>query len=154
MGVLSLLAAMLEAPGAYAVCEISQHDVRYVIDGGEVYDRTTDLTWQRCSVGQRWQGDDGCVGVIKQMTWKDAMGHAREKWHVPTKDELSTLVAPACNNPAIDDAAFPDMELNKLWYWSSSEDGASAWYLAFGGGSARTSGRMDLKALRLVRRGR
>lgn len=152
------LANALTIATAYAGCDANQsaqpRNTRYVIKGGEVYDTQTRLTWQRCSVGQRWKENAGCVGVIRQMTWQQAMSQASDGWRVPDRDELSTLISPACKNPAIDEQVFPDMELTKLWYWTSSENDASAWYVAFGGGSIRSGGRMDLNAVRLMRRGR
>jgi hypothetical protein len=42
---------------------------RYVIQGDTVYDKKTDLTWQRCSVGQRWAEGKGCVGVTENPLW-------------------------------------------------------------------------------------
>ena len=93
---------------------------QYVINGGEVYDKKTDLTWARCSVGQRWREGIGCVGAVHTMTWEEAIQQGGSGWRVPTEEELVTLVSPSCENPALNDEAFPDMDLQKLWYWSSS----------------------------------
>lgn len=125
---------------------------RYHVDAGEVHDTRTGLIWQRCSVGQRWSETLGCVGVIKQLSWEDAMKQSNEGWQLPSKEELSTLLEAACGSPALDERAFPDMELVKLWYWTRSRDGALAWYVAFGGGSARSGGPLALNSVRLVRR--
>lgn len=65
---------------------------RYVINGGEVYDQNTDLTWNRCSVGQHWRDGVGCVGVIKEFTFGEALQLADGTGHVPNKDELGTLI--------------------------------------------------------------
>ena len=51
---------------------------RYVLKGGEAYDKKTDLTWQRCSIGQRWKEGTGCVGVIKQLDWDESMKQAAD----------------------------------------------------------------------------
>ncbi|HEY4368947.1 MAG TPA: DUF1566 domain-containing protein [Steroidobacteraceae bacterium] len=155
---LLLVSTLVLAIAAGAACDSSQPTQtptsRYVVKGGEVYDSKTDLTWQRCSFGQQWKADNGCVGVIRQMTWSDAIAKASGHWRLPTKDELSTLISPTCKDPAINEAAFPDMELLKLWYWTSSENGATAWYVAFGGGTVRSGGPTDLDSVRLVRRGK
>jgi hypothetical protein len=127
---------------------------RYQIKNGEVHDTKTNLIWQRCSVGQRWAAPLGCVGVIRQMPWREAMKQADSHWQLPTKDELESLIAAQCGSPAIDERAFPDMELAKLWYWTATSEGALAWYVAFGGGSVRSGGPLDLNSVRLVRRGR
>ena len=124
---------------------------RYTIHDGEVYDQLTHLTWQRCSVGQRWMGALGCVGVIRQMTWNQAMAQATGNWRLPTADELRSLIASNCSHPAINEEVFPDMELYKLWYWSSTDTGSSVWYVAFGSGSVHNADRTDLNAVRLVR---
>src|ERR1700679_3526389 len=127
---------------------------RYAIDGGEVYDKKSDLTWKRCSVGQRWKEGAGCVGVIKPMTWDEAKKEAADGWRVPSKDELLTLVSPTCHNPAINEEVFPDMELDKLWYWTSSENGAFlAWLVDFAQGHPESYDRTDTGTLRLVRDG-
>jgi hypothetical protein len=127
---------------------------RYQIQGGEVYDTNTNLTWQRCSFGQRWKQGLGCVGVIRQIGWQEAMNQATGGWRLPTINELKTLIAPACTNPAINEEAFPDMELDKLWYWTSTDTGTSVWYVAFGTGTVHNADRTDLNAVRLVRTGR
>lgn len=127
---------------------------RYEIANGEVHDTKTNLTWQRCSVGQRWTTELGCVGVIQQMRWQEAMKLADSRWQLPTKDELASLVTTECGSPAIDERAFPDMELTKLWYWTATSEGALASYVAFGGGSVRSGGPLDLNSVRLIRRGR
>jgi hypothetical protein len=153
-----LLALLHLAIPAHAACDPDQQDStptsRYEIKNGEVYDTKTDLTWQRCSIGQQWRGELGCVGVIRQMNWNDAMSQATAAWQLPTKDELSTLISSACRDPAINEHVFLDMELNKLWYWTRTRNDALVWYIAFGGGSLRSGGPLDLNSVRLVRRGR
>jgi hypothetical protein len=141
---------------AQAACDATQPDrtpiSRYVIKGGLVYDKKTDLTWQRCSTGQRWEDDVGCVGVIEQMTWEEAKAKAPEGWRMPTRDELATLVAPTCKQPAMNEEAFPDLDLGKLWYWTSTtNDEYLAWLVNFADGRFANYDRSDVGALRLVR---
>jgi hypothetical protein len=139
----------------WAACDPPQSSTatsaRYDIKGSEVLDRLTHLTWQRCSVGQHWKEDLGCVGVIRQMSWQDAMSREAGGWRLPTIDELKTLIAAGCSDPAINEQAFPDMELYKLWYWTSTDTGSSVWYVAFGTGTVHNADRTDLNAVRLVR---
>lgn len=105
---------------------------RYVVKGAEIYDKVTDLTWQRCSIGQRWQERKGCVGTVKTMTLVDAKRQENETWRLPTRDELITLFddnriaqsqGSATNHRRnIDEAAFPNMNWSSLHtakYWSS-----------------------------------
>lgn len=153
-----ILLSVLTSLRASGACDSHQPSStptsRYEIRGGEVYDTLTHLTWQRCSVGQHWTQNLACVGVIRQMSWEAAMSQAGGGWRVPTIDELKTLIAPSCSNPAINEEVFPDMELYKLWYWTSTDTGSSVWYVAFGGGSVHNADRSDMNAVRLVRSGR
>jgi Protein of unknown function (DUF1566) len=156
---LSACAAGISATSSsWAACNSSQSDrtpsSRYVVKGDEVYDKKTDLTWQHCSVGQHWKEGAGCVGVIKQMTWEEAKAQAQGGWRLPSKDELTTLLAANCSKPAINEEIFPDMELDKLWYWTSSENGSFlAWLVNFADGNSNSYDRTDTGAVRLVRGG-
>lgn len=128
---------------------------RYIIvKDGKIYDKKTDLTWRRCSVGQKWEEPRGCVGAISQMAWSEALSLASNGWRLPTKDELASLISPTCKNPAINEKAFPGMELNKLWYWSSTKsDGDAAWNVGFWRGTVQACYSWFANAVRLVRRG-
>ena len=153
-----LVSALFAAVPAFASCDSSQPDrtpiSRYEVRAGEVYDKKTDLTWQRCSVGQRWKDGTGCVGVIKQMTWDEAKGQAGSGWRLPSKDELTTLIAPTCKKPAINEEAFPDLELDKLWYWTSSANGSFlVWLVDFADGNSSSFDSTDAGSVRLVRGG-
>jgi hypothetical protein len=141
-----------------ATCDSSQPTrtptSRYVIKDGAVYDKKTDLTWQRCSIGQRWEKEVGCVGVITQMTWEEAKAASADGWRLPTRDELATLASPTCKQPAINEESFPDMDLAKLWYWTGTESGEYlAWLVNFADGHFASYDRSDVGALRLVRSG-
>jgi Protein of unknown function (DUF1566) len=161
----SMLAIVLIMPGvlewstpARASCDADKPNrtpaARYVLNAGEAYDRKTDLTWQRCSIGQHWKDGTGCVGVIKQVTWDEATAQASKGWRMPNKDELLTLISPSCHKPAINEEVFPDMELDKLWYWTSSDNGPFlAWLVDFADGQSNSFDRTDLGTLRLVRDG-
>jgi hypothetical protein len=148
-----VLAAIASSQGhAASLCYSSDPPPdRFQTRDGEVIDTKTRLIWQRCSVGQRWVESRGCVGVVQQLTWEDARQHAKENWRLPNKTELSSLVELSCGSPAIDERAFPDMELTKLWYWTSTREGALVWYVAFGGGTQRQASPASWNAVRLVR---
>ena len=60
-------------------------------DGSEVKDVQTWLTWARCGVGQRWDGNT-CAGQTKRFTFDDAQKLAGNGWRVPTVRELHSLV--------------------------------------------------------------
>lgn len=112
---------MVSASAAYAQCthEPRIPISRYEITGAQVFDKETKLTWQRCSLGQKWQEGPGCVGTPREISWKEAkmMDGA---WRLPTKDELSTLVSQACLKSA-NAEAFPGFTLQHPVYWSATE---------------------------------
>jgi len=142
---------------ALATCGASQSSrtptLRYVISGATAYDTKTHLTWQRCSQGQTWSVS-GCTGAVRQMSWDETHSWS-ENWRLPTKDELLTLVASECKNPAINEVVFPGMDLKQPWYWTSTDSNASwAWAVDLGdGGTSAYAGHLHAYTLsvRLVR---
>jgi hypothetical protein len=72
---------------------------RFEVHGDTVYDKSTDLTWTRCSYGQRWIEGGNCSGSVKLLDWDSAMGlHLQDdpNWRIPQRDELQSIVAPNC----------------------------------------------------------
>jgi hypothetical protein len=146
--VLVLLLSFMGLSSAWA-------EPRYAINGAEVYDSQTKLIWARCSVGQEWK-DGHCVGTVTYFSFADAQKQAGGEWRVPTKDELLSLVDKERKSfPVVDTAAFPDMDANHPWYWSSSTNGETiAWYVDFTDGYSSGFIAEDNKlAVRLVRNG-
>jgi hypothetical protein len=83
---------------------------RFEVHGDTVYDRSTDLTWTRCSYGQQWTEEGGCSGSVKLLDWHSAMGQPLKgdaDWRLPDRDELQSIVARNCKKPAINDTVFP-----------------------------------------------
>jgi len=60
-------------------------------DQGIVEDIRTKLQWQRCSLGQTWNGAT-CAGEARKYTLDEAQRIAPAGWRLPTKDELASLV--------------------------------------------------------------
>jgi predicted DNA-binding WGR domain protein len=63
-----------------------------------VTDPRNGLIWQKCAVGQTWNGS-GCTGEAQEMPWWDVMRAAKKNnalsqsdWRLPTKDELTTVM--------------------------------------------------------------
>lgn len=135
---------------------------RYAIQGDTIYDKKTDLTWMRCSVGQKWVEGNGCVGVVKTYTFDAALRFQNGSWRVPTKEELATLIdrtrKAQQQKPAIDEGAFPDMDLEQLWYWTRTfTDDSGVWGVHFCDGSFIDNfyyDRSRTSAVRLVRDGK
>lgn len=125
--------------------------IRYQINNnGTVTDNLTGLLWKRCSEGQIWNGTT-CTGQANNFTWKQIMPKGKQKkwktfanykdWHIPTIEELRTLVwcsnetAPEiawknlCNNENLNnDASYLQPTINPLsfpntpttWFWSAT----------------------------------
>jgi hypothetical protein len=77
---------------------------RYLVKDDLVKDTETGLMWQRCSVGQNWNGTT-CEGKAKEYTWDNAMklnnssdNHYND-WRLPTLKELKTLVYCSSGQP-------------------------------------------------------
>jgi len=130
---------------------------RYAIKGATVYDKKTDRTWDRCSIGQIWKGKLGCVGIIKSFTFEEAQMQAGDKgWRVPTADELASLIDYSRKDqnqpPMIDEVAFPDMNKQKMVYWSSTPvEPADGYFVDFNVGNLDNDSRKTANAVRLVR---
>lgn len=131
---------------------------RYVIKGGEVYDKKTDLTWQRCNVGQNWKEGVGCVGIVMKMTFDEAQWIGSEPWRLPSKDELFSLIddirAEKHQKPAIDEVAFPGIDKSNLVFWSRTPfNNFNGWTVVFDDGYVEYSNRSNVFPIRLVRSG-
>jgi hypothetical protein len=126
---------------------------RFVAKGETVYDTQTDLTWMRCSQGQKWREDVRCVGLPQKFTDDSANKVWSNGWRMPTVDELKTIVWKNCSNRAIDDEIFPDTAY--MDYRTSSKDGSRCWLVNLrSGDTASTYHHCGMgSAVRLVRSG-
>lgn len=103
-------------------------DSRYTAMGAEVKDNVTGLIWQRCSLGQAWNGST-CTGTATTHTWQDALTKAKalgNGYRLPNIKELQSLVEPANYNPAINTNLFPNTPSS--YFWSSSPSVYSSGY--------------------------
>lgn len=146
------------AGGAYAAQNAPAANPRYIIQGETVYDKKTNVTWQRCSVGQRWVEGTGCAGKIETFTFDLAKQQAEGNWRVPPKAKLAALIDRNRKNdkqkPTLDEVAFPDMDPENLVYWSSKpRDAANAWFVSFDSGYIYYDYRSTPRAVRLMRSG-
>ena len=92
---------------------------RYEITGGQVLDKETKLTWQRCSMGQKWVEGTGCTGTPQEVSWTE-LKKLDGAWRLPTKEELQSLVSKACLR-SVNAEAFPGINLQSPVFWSSTE---------------------------------
>ena len=149
------LLTALFASTAQASCDLDKLAAtrsRYSASGGEVLDKETGLTWQRCVVGQAWDGKT-CTGEPKQFTWDQAMKQGKGNWRLPTRDELITLNISACTLPAVQQEMFPGLPPGSFWHWSSTATEPDlAWLVYLDGGSIFNGFRNSANAVRLVRK--
>jgi hypothetical protein len=132
-----------------------EHRSRFVAISDSVHDQRSGLTWARCSVGQRWNGRDGCTGAPQKWDFAEAKRHVPEGWRMPTKAELLTLVVKDRGSPAVDVALFPDTPPD--WFWTASREGSGCWSVDFRDGTTyfQMNGLCEARfALRPVRDGR
>jgi hypothetical protein len=158
----ALLGASLVATSSMARAEcdpakpVEPFASRFEVHGDTVYDRSTDLTWTRCSYGQQ-RTEDGCSGSVKLLDWDSAMGLPSQgdvDWRLPQRDELQSIVAHNCKRPAINETVFPGTP--SIQYWTSTASGPSyAWVVFFRTGMPTWNFLKTTPfAVRLVRTGR
>ena len=133
----------------YTVAEISGDNV--------VTDNKTGLMWKQCSEGLT--GADCGTGSLMSYTWKQALDlpitedfAGFSDWRVPNIEELRSIVAINCFNPAINEMAFPNTPSD--WFWSASpftENPGLAWNITFNSGYDFNYGRLNNFHVRLVR---
>lgn len=108
--------------------------------GSEILDKQTKLIWQRCSIGQTWDGQT-CIGTPTKLTWDQALIKAnalKNGYRLPNIKELQSLVEESCHEPAINEKIFPNTNSSRATaaYWTSSPvpDGNNVWVVDFTNG--------------------
>ncbi len=146
-----------ENPWITPTAPSNQFDAR---DDGTLIHKPSRLVWQRCALGQSWNGS-GCDGTSMLLSWSEALDAAethvqdeREDWRLPNRNELASILESRCYLPAVDDLVFPDAPSGG--YWSSSPvSGAldETWVVDFDDGLAEPAATGALLNVRLVRGG-
>ena len=126
----------------------------FEIRGDEVIDNKTHLIWARCSVGQHWNGEM-CKGAVQTFTFEEALKQADEKWRLPTREELDSLLDPKQlkinKKMMIDAEAFPNMDDQHLIYRTRENVMNAGWVVFFDDGEVTTYFNNKPLAVRLVR---
>jgi hypothetical protein len=99
-----------------------------------VLDRETGLVWERSPSTTRLQW--GGFALSAQFHCNQSNLGNRGGWHLPTIQELRSLVDPSRSNPALP-AGHPFHNVQSFDYWSATTfatDASSAWTVAFNNG--------------------
>ena len=96
-------------------------DSRFITKEHVVIDLERQIEWLRCSVGQRWNGNE-CIGNIINLS-QDMVPKALEianeqlggTWRLPSKAELTSLVCKECPSPKINKEIFPNTDNAPYW---------------------------------------
>lgn len=105
---------------------------RYELRGATVYDKQTDLTWMRCSAGQKWSPPNQCTGKPGGFSFSAAQKLSMGLWRVPTKSEITTLLTTTKTTTKIDTEIFPTVDAKNLLYWTCDQHSeTNAWFVDF-----------------------
>ena len=125
-------------------------------EGRAVRHTRTTLEWQRCSLGQTWEAkSNGCTGRPKTFTWDKAAKMAaalKDKWRIPSGEELLTIVEHCHLSPAVNPQVFPNTPAALFWTSSADTGGLNrAWSVSFFSGSPYRASKTLNGRIRLVR---
>ena len=121
--------SLLLANAALAACipnePLTRPDSRYqAVDakGTEVKDLDTGLVWQRCVLGQQWDGKS-CTGDAVAQDWNAAVKAANGAgWRIPSQKELQSLSETSCAELALNQTWFGSGPSG--WVWTSTDMGS------------------------------
>lgn len=119
--VMSSLIAPAASASSWAICrddiESNTPDERYALlaGGAEVLDKYTQLVWQRCVVGERYNPErNTCDGDEQAMTWAEAMALQDDTWRVPNLKEAYSLLSYNCHFPSLNHNIFSQAVSNNV----------------------------------------
>jgi hypothetical protein len=125
----AICASLFLANTALAACipnePLTRPDSRYqaaTANGSEVKDLDTGLVWQRCVMGQKWDGTS-CSGDPVAQDWNLATKTvAGTGWRLPTQKELEGLAEKSCFDLALNQTWFGSGPSG--WVWTSTDMGS------------------------------
>lgn len=130
-----LFGAMVTSNIVRAICVDnilkSTPDDQFVFyNNGTLLDQKSGLIWMRCSLGQKWNGND-CIEKPLRLDWQSALAIAKDyvyadanNWRLPNIKELASILENACYSPAVNEYIFPstltDDDNGDVLYWAST----------------------------------
>jgi hypothetical protein len=121
------LVTNLAQAACFADSPLTRPDERYQAvegsNGGQVKDTQTGLVWQRCVLGQAWDGA-ACTGNLTPQDWPSATkaAAAAKPWRLPTQAELQDLIEKSCSKPALNNNWFGSGPMG--WFWTATDMGS------------------------------
>jgi hypothetical protein len=104
---------------------LSRPDSRYQAadaTGAQVKDLETGLVWQRCVLGQQWDGKS-CTGDAVAQDWNLAVKTVKgTAWRLPTQKELQSLSETSCSELALNQTWFGSGPSG--WVWTATDMGS------------------------------
>ncbi|MDM8515080.1 DUF1566 domain-containing protein [Desulfobacterales bacterium HSG16] len=97
--------------------------------GDIIFDRETGLTWQKSDSGNEMTYEEA-EAYVSQLNHDHFEGC--NDWHLPTVDELVSLIEPEQNSAGL--YIDPIFDCSEGWYWNWTSDkrvGGGAWYVGF-----------------------
>ncbi len=129
---------------------------------GTLTDIDSGLTWMRCALGQRWDGNT-CQGEFERYTWQSAQQATRQfnqkngdveykDWRMPRLPELAGIVERHCKEPRINLQLFPTTPATYFWAVETKpKTYDQAYVMDFGNEGVTTLLKSDQALVRLVR---
>ena len=133
----------------------------FINDNGTVTDVESGLTWMRCAVGQKWQGNT-CAGAAITYSWpqafkvEDTINQTQayaglHNWRLPTLSELASIVERQCSYPRINLKLFPATPAAAFWTANHKKGGEpQAFAMDFGKQGMQVTPQQAKLYLRLV----
>lgn len=115
-----------------AILSSAPNDNYFANVNGTITELETGLTWYRCAVGQRWNGQQ-CEGKAIRMNWLQAAEYIRlhdlTNWRIPKLAELASIVERKCKSPRVNQALFPNTPKGSFWTINKKNGKKNSYYL-------------------------
>lgn len=127
-------------------------------DGSIVRHETTRLEWQRCALGQSWDGSTCIVVTPGRRRWENTLmfvAGVDDGWRLPNLKELLSIVEGCRTSPSINQVVFPNAPSSYFWSASPNSGGSGlyAWAVDFALGGDFLASKSSTYRARLVRDG-